>query len=78
MLQSDEYKKMKTNLSSAYGRSVTEGSYMCCKNCVYSVKMTHGWLCGEYAASIEPNQYPCERGIARYDAPEVSMAKMDS
>ena len=52
--------------------------YDICKNCHYSIKMKNGWICGEYAASIEPTNKMCNKGVKRFDVSEISMAEMDS
>ena len=48
-----------------------------CKNCHYSIRMKNSWICGEYAATIEPYDKMCERGVKRYVG-EVSMVQVDS
>ena len=53
-------------------------NYMCCKNCIYSVKMPENWMCCKLLKVINPEQRPCIEGVKRFDISEIPMAKMDS
>lgn len=49
-----------------------------CLNCQYAIRMKNGWICGEYAASIEPTDKMCDKGVKRYDDTEIFMDEMAS
>lgn len=40
--------------------------------------MKNGWICGEYAASIEPTDKMCDKGVKRYDGTEIFVDEMAS